>query len=173
MMHPSRLSRLTCLLRNGTTGIALCALLTGCGFQLRGQATLPFDTLYVAGTSPIANQIARAVRSGSQTRIASNPEDAHVTLEVLGEYRDRNILSLSSSGRVRELTLTYRVSYRLHNRKKNETISTADIQLRRELSYNDTDVIAKIEEEAQLFRDMQNDAVHQLVRRLQATRIDS
>ena len=35
------------------------------------------------------------------------------------------------------------------------------------------DVIAKEQEEALLYRDMQNDAVQQLVRRLQAARIDS
>ena len=153
-------------------GTALVAtLIAGCGFQLRGQASLPFDTLYVTGTSPLANQIWRAVRAGSQTRLTSNPADAQFTLEVLTEQRERNILSLSSTGRVREITLTYRVGYRLYNQTKKEAVPSSDILLRRDLSYNDTDVIAKEQEEALLYRDLQNDAVQQLMRRLQATPI--
>ena len=167
------LSRLSPLASRLSVSIALCAILTACGFQLRGQASLPFDSLYVSGSSQFVNQITRAVRAGSQTRITNNPKDAQVTLEILAEQRERAILSLSGSGRVREITLRYRVSYRLYDQKKNEAIPTSEILLRRDLSYTDTDVIAKEQEEALLYRDMQNDAVQQLVRRLQATRIDS
>src|SRR5258705_8905719 len=92
-------------------------LLSSCGFQLRGQASLPFDSLYVSGPVQFANQIARAVRAGSQTRITSNPQDAQAMLEILGELRERAILSLSSSGRAREITLSYRVSYRLYSQQ--------------------------------------------------------
>ena len=97
-----------------------CAwLLSACGFQLRGQASLPFDSLYVVGPAACSpSQIARAVRAGSQTRITDNPKDAQVTLEILAEQRERAILSLSSGGRVREITLTYRVTYRLYDQKK-------------------------------------------------------
>ena len=156
-----------------TAAAMLCMALAACGFQLRGQATLPFDTLYVSGPTLFANQVARAVRAGSQTRITSNPKDAQVRLEILGEQRNRAILSLSSGGRAREITLSYRVSYRLYDQKKNEYIQASEILLKRDLSYTDTDVIAKEQEEALLYRDMQNDAVQQLVRRLQAARIDS
>src|SRR5690242_15757077 len=84
-----------------TVAIALCAMVTACGFQLRGQVSLPFESLYVAGSTQFANQIARAVRAGSQTRVTNNPKDAQLNLEILAEQRERAILSLSSSGRVR------------------------------------------------------------------------
>ena len=45
--------------------------------------------------------------------------------------------------------------------------------LKRDLTYNDTDVIAKEQEEILLYRDMQSDAVQQLVRRLQTARVNS
>ena len=67
----------------------------------------------------------------------------------------------------------YRVSYRLYDQKNKEYIPPSEILLRRELSYSDTDVIAKEQEEGLLYRDMQSDAVQQLVRRLQVMRIDS
>ncbi len=150
----------------------LCMALAGCGFHLRGQATLPFESLHVTGSSQFASQVARAVRAGSQTRVTTNPKDAQVTLQILGELRERSILSLSSGGRVRELQLRYRVLYRLFDQSNKEYIPASEILLKRDLSYNDTDVIAKEQEEALLYRDMQNDAVQQLVRRLQGTRVD-
>ena len=152
-----------------------CLLLASCGFHLRGQAALPFESMYVqtGGPSSFASDLARAVRAGSQTRVTDNPQDAQVTLQIIAEGRERAILSLSGSGRVREITLRYRVSYRLYDRKNREHIAPSEILLRRDLSYSDTDVIAKEQEEALLFRDMQSDAVQQLVRRLQVTRIDS
>jgi LPS-assembly lipoprotein len=154
------------------TGV-LCMALTACGFHLRGMASLPFDSLYVAGSSQLASQIARTLRAGSQTRVTDNPNDAQVTLEIIGEQRERAILSLSSSGRVREITLIYRLSYRLYNRTSDQYMSPGEIVLRRDLSYTDTEVIAKEQEEVLLYRDMQNDAVQQLMRRLAATRVDS
>ena len=147
--------------------------LASCGFHLRGQASLPFESLYVSGTSVFANQLKRAVSACSKTRVTDNQKDAQVTLQILSEATERTILSLSSSGRVREITLRYRVSYRLYDQKYQEYIPPTEIQMRRDLSYSDTDVIAKEYEEGLLFRDMQNDAVQQLMRRLQATRIDS
>jgi LPS-assembly lipoprotein len=156
-------------------GVILVLLLAGCGFQLRGQSALPFESMYVQ-TSPgslFANELVRSVRASSQTRIANNPKDAQVILQILPELRERIILSLSGSGRVRELTLRYRVSYRLYDQNNKEYIPMSEISLRRDLSYSDTDVIAKEQEETLLYRDMQDDAVQQLLRRLQATRLDS
>jgi len=77
-------------------------LLAGCGFQLRGTATLPFSTLYVqaAPTSQFAVQLRRAVGAGSGTRIAERPEQAEVILQIVNELQEKQILSLSGGGRV-------------------------------------------------------------------------
>jgi LPS-assembly lipoprotein len=42
------------------------------------------------------------------------------------------------------------------------------VQLTRDVTYNDTDVLAKENEEQLLYRDMQADMVQQLMRRLSA-----
>ena len=151
---------------------ALCLTLVACGFHLRGQATLPFETMYVSGSPAFANQLSRAVRAGSNTRIVDNPKDAQVTLQILNERRDRVILSISGTGRVSELQLRYLVSFRLTDRESREYIPTSEVQLKRDLTYSDTDVLGKEQEEGLLFRDMQNDAVQQVVRRLQVARLD-
>ena len=153
--------------------VAAALLLSACGFKLRGEATLPFETLYVqaAPTSQFAVQLKRAVAAGSQTRIADSPKDAQVTLQILNELREKTILSLSGAGRVSEYQLRYRVSYRLYDGKATEYIPASEIVLQRDFSYSDQAALSKESEELLLFRDMQSDAVQQLVRRLQAAKL--
>ena len=150
----------------------LCLLLASCGFHLRGQAALPFETMYVSGSPGFRTLLTRAVRAGSNTRIVDNQKEAQVTVQVVGEQNDRVILSLSGSGRVREIQLRYRISYRLTDNDSREILPTTEVQLKRDLTYSDTDVLGKEQEEQLLIRDMRNDAVQQVVRRLQVARID-
>lgn len=152
-------------------GAMLCMALAACGFHLRGTAALPFDSIYVSGSPAFVSQITRAVRAGSQARVATNPKDAQVTLQILAESRERVILSLSAAGRVRELTLRYRVSYRLTDSKGIEYVPATEIILQRNLTYSDADVLGKEQEEALLYRDMQSDAVQQVVRRLEVAKL--
>ena len=153
----------------------MSVLLAACGFQPRGQATLPFSTLYVqaAPTSPFALQLKRAIRAGSATHIADRPEQAEVVLQILGELQEKEILSLGAGGRVREFQLRYRIRYRLTDEKNREHIPATEITLKRDYSFNDEQALSKESEEALLYRDMRNDAVQQLVRRLQAAKLQS
>ena len=145
-------------------------LLAGCGFQLRGTATLPFNTLYVEApqASFFVNQLRRVIGFGSKTRITNNQAEADATLQVVNELREKEILSLSAGGRVRELQLRYTVQYVVYDKNKNWITPPGEIMLRRDYSFNDQEQVSKESEEALLFRDMQSDAVQQLVRRLQA-----
>jgi len=161
IVHPSSLILLTSTV-----------LLASCGFHLRGQASLPFESLYISGAPVFANQIARSVRAGSHTRVTTDQKDAQVTLQILSELRERVILSLSAAGRVREITLRYSVSFRLTDAKGIEYVAPSQIVLRRDITYSDSDVLGKEQEEALLYRDMQNDAVQQIVRRLEVAKVD-
>jgi LPS-assembly lipoprotein len=145
-------------------------LLSACGFHPRGAATLPFETLYVQApqNSNFAAQLRRVIGNGSQTRITERPEDADATLQVLNELREKEILSLSAGGRVNELQVRYRVQYQVIDRNKIVISPPSEIVLRRDFSFNDQVQLSKEGEEALLYRDMQVDAVQQLVRRLQA-----
>ena len=151
---------------------ATALLLASCGFHLRGQASLPFESIYIVGSPTFTTPLARAVRAGSGTRISTNPKEADVTLQILGEARERSILSLSGAGRVQELQLRYRVNFRLTNKDGRELIAADEILLKRDLLYSDSDVLGKEQEEALLYRDMQTDAVQQVVRRLQVAHVN-
>ena len=147
---------------------AFCITLTACGFHLRGQATLPFETLYVdaSNDSSFATELKRALRSGTNIRLSDNPKDAEAIFQLVSETRDKQIQSVNTGGTVAEYELRMHVSFRLHDNKGRSWIVPTEINLKRDVSYNDTNVLAKDYEEAQLYKDMQSDAVQQVVWRL-------
>ena len=149
--------------------LVLALLLAACGFQLRGTAALPFDTLYMPSTAAgIALDLKRNIQSGTRTMVVDDPKQAQAVLEFVQELREKSILSLASTGRVREYQLRYRVMFRVHDGKGGEFLPVSTVQLTRDISFNDTDVLAKETEEQQLYRDMQFDMVQQIMRRLAA-----
>jgi LPS-assembly lipoprotein len=151
--------------------LAAACLITACGFQLRGAAALPFATLYLPGaTSGIALDLKRNIQSGSATRVVDDAKAAEALLEFSEETRAKEILSLSTAGRVREFRLIYRVRFRVGDGKGGEFLPPTTVVLTRSVTYDDTVALAKEAEEQLLFRDMQNDMVQQIMRRLAAAR---
>lgn len=147
-------------------------LLTGCGFHLRGQSDLPFNSVYIIAEegSPLATELKRMLRFTSGTRIQNSPKDADAVLEITEETRDKVILSLSGGGRVREYELRYRARFRVHDNANKDLLTPGEITLRRDFTYNDAQVLAKEAEESLLFRDMERDAAQQILRRLNSAR---
>lgn len=152
--------------------VVFCFFLAACGFQLRGQATLPFETLYISFPvgNPIGTDLRRFVKAGTSTRLVADPKSAQATLEVISAANERQIMSVSGGGRVREFELRYRVSFRLVDAKGVELIPVNEIALRRILPFTDAQVVAKEGEEAMLVREMQSDAAAQILRRLEAVK---
>ena len=147
---------------------ALFLLLAGCGFQLRGTADLPFDTLYMppTNTAGVALDLKRNIQAGTRTTVVDDPKKAEAILEFTQETREKHILSLAASGRVREFQLRYRVGFRVHDGKGGEFLPVSTVQLTRDVTFNDTQVLAKETEELLLYRDMQFDMVQQIMGRL-------
>jgi LPS-assembly lipoprotein len=142
-------------------------LLAGCGFQLRGSATVPFNTLYIPGaTGGIALDLKRNIEAGTQAKVVNDPKLADAVLDLFGENKEKIILSLTGTGRVREFRLRYTVNYRVHDGKGGEYVPRSVVQLTRDVTYSDTEILAKEAEEQLLFRDMQSDLVQQILRRL-------
>jgi LPS-assembly lipoprotein len=143
--------------------------LAGCGFQLRGTADLPFSTVYVPGaTGGIALDLARNIQAGTNAKVVSEPQAAEAILQFTVESREKEILSLTGTGRVREFRLRYRVGFRVHDGKGNDYVPQNTLEITRDVTFNDAEVLAKESEEQLLFRDMQGDMVQQIMRRLAA-----
>ena len=152
--------------------ILIALLLTACGFQLRGAQPLPFSSLYIAENWELGAALKRNIRALGSTQLAQTPQEAQAVLTSIGEAREKIILSLSATGRVREFQLRYRFAYRVHDLKGREFIPPTEIVLVRDISFSDERVLAKEQEEVLLYRDMQNDMVQQVLRRLAAAKIE-
>jgi LPS-assembly lipoprotein len=151
----------------------LAVLLSGCGFKLRGSDgtyNMPFHRIYLSfpDTSPLGIELKRNLRAADSVVIADKPEGADAQFIVMSEARGKQILSLNNLGRVREYLLTYTLTFRVLDPKGAELLRPTEITLRRNLAFNEQQVLAKESEEGLLYRDMQSDLVQQILRRLAA-----
>ena len=145
--------------------------LAGCGFQLRGAAKLPFDTVYIAAAAGgIALDLKRNIQAGTDAKVVDEAKKAEALLQFTREERQKVILSLTATGRVREFQLRYIVGFRVVDSKGDVFVPPSTIELTRDITFSDADVLAKESEEQLLYRDMQNDMVQQIMRRLAAAK---
>jgi LPS-assembly lipoprotein len=91
-----------------------------------------------------------------------------VIVDILGEAREKVIVALNASGQVREYQLRLKVRFRMRTPQGRELIAPSDILQERDISFNESAVLAKEAEESLLYRDMQSDIVQQLLRRIAA-----
>ncbi len=152
--------------------VAFATCLGACGFHLRGEASYPFQTLYLnsPGTLPLTTDLRRALEATGSAQLMPTADKAQVVLDVNSVDDDKHILSLSSGGKVFEFLLTKRVMFRVHDAEGNDWLPTSEVVVRRTYTYSDTEALAKEYEEQRLWRDMQADAVQQIVRRMQASK---
>lgn len=144
------------------------ALLSACGFHLRGQVGMPFGTLYLQTPnpgSPLAADLRRNLEANG-VRLTDTADKADVILDIAGERDDKQILTLGGSGRVTEYQLYYRVSLRAYDLKQQEWVPAEEVVIRRDYSYDDTRILAKEQEEAMLRQSMHSDMAQQIMRRL-------
>jgi LPS-assembly lipoprotein len=152
-------------------GIAVAGL-AGCGFQLRGATRVPYSSVYVQSPDPESPLVRRLGQTLQENAVqpGARAEDADAVLVLSREGRNRTILALSGGGRVREYRLNYTVSYSLNDRDGNPIYPESTIKLTRDFTYDDNLYLAKTAEEGLLYRDLEEDAVQQIMRRLRTSR---
>jgi len=153
-----------------TSAVAAVALV-GCGFKLRSSQTYAFQTLAV---TPERNGLVAAdlIRYFGKAIVPLVPvrgsEPPQVIVDILQEVRDKTVVGVNASGQVREFQLRLRLQFRVRLPDGRELIGLTEISQQRDISFNESAVLAKEAEEVLLFRDMQNDILQQLLRRLAA-----
>lgn len=153
--------------------VLLCAtLLSACGFKLRGEVDLPYSSLYIAlpESNTLRAKLARSIRAGSKTVVADSAGEAQATFAITRDFMSKDILSLNSAGRVREYQLIRTFDFRVADATGRELIPPGQIVVRRDITFDDSQVLAKEAEEVLLVRDMEDDLVQQVLRRLAASK---
>jgi len=158
--------------------LAVALTVSACGFHLRGDGghyTLPFPSIYVGlpESSPLAIDLKRNIRANGGTTVVNSLKEADGVIEVLSnpeKTKTKTILSLNSNGRVRQYLLTYSIVFRVLDRQGKELLAPTSITLTRPIDFNETQLLAKEQEEALLYKDMQTDLVQQMMRRIAAVK---
>lgn len=146
-------------------------VLGGCGFKLRGSQKFAFSTIAIMPNpgGSVAIELRRSF--GGAVRVLAPDEPlnkAQVVLDILQEQREKTVVGVNSSGQVREFQLRIRVRFRVRTPQGQELAPDSEILQQRDISFNESAVLAKEAEEGLLYRDMQSDIVQQLMRRLAA-----
>lgn len=148
-------------------------LLAGCGWRLRGEQNFAFETVAVTPerggvvASDLARYLGARIRPLVPTAGGQAPD---VVVDILQEVREKVVVGVNASGQVREFQLRITVKFRMRTPQGRELIPETEISQQRDISFNESAVLAKEAEEGLLYRDMQADIVQQLLRRLAAVK---
>ena len=146
--------------------------LGGCGFALRMPPKLSFRSLALTGfekRSPLADDLRRQI--GAQVTVLDDASKAEVVLHAIADQRQKSVVASTAAAQVRELQLRLRFEFRVVTPDGRELMPRVQLLLSRDMSYSETFALAKEQEEAELFRDMQADVVSQVMRRLASIRV--
>ena len=153
------------------------AVVAGCGFHLRQAPNYAFSTLFVnlPENDAMGASLRRNIASSGQVTVITDVRDvekAQVIYEPTLNVREKVILGRTSTGAIREYQLRLRYRFRLRTQGGKELISDTDAEifLTRDINFNETGALSKESEEALLYRDMENDLIQQILRRLAAVR---
>jgi len=142
-------------------------MIVACGFQLRGSIEADFESVHVYGGSDGLNK--HLIKRFKQSGIKILTKDPEKTIEILNDRLDKRILSLNSSGSVKEFELTYLVSYRFKS-LNNAWSDEIKKEVIRDYTYDDNDRVAKELEEKNLVQGMRDEIVRSIVSQISVSR---
>ena len=153
------------------------AVLPACGFKLRGSVALPFDSIFV--DSPVGSvvgvEVTRQLRAlaaaQGTTKILTKPEGAALTINILSELNEKEVVGFSTSGRQREYQLRLRLRYLALDAKGKVIGEESELVIRRDVSTIDSQLTAKTQEDVLLYQSMQSDMAQQLLTRIAAIKV--
>ncbi len=149
-----------------------CVLFTlaACGFRPRTPTSYGFKTIYISSApSPLLKELQRALAGQRDIEVIQDPrqrERADLQFDLLQELKEKVVIGRTATGGVREFQLRLRVRFRVRNQAGIERIADTELLQQRDISFIETNVLAKEEEEILLYRNMQTDIISQILLRL-------
>jgi LPS-assembly lipoprotein len=157
------------------SALLLVTLLGACGFHLRGLGdstprAFPFSRLYIDSQLPVAQQLATALKAYPNVSVVDSAKDADAMLRIIDEKRNKDLSAIDRSGDANEYRLTYTVTAQLWI---NGAQVSRDIVLSqsRTLTYNNSAVLGKDQEETLLWNDMARNVAQLMIFRLSNTQM--
>ena len=160
-------------IRRTLLGLIITAPLSGlmaCGYRLRGMVDLPFKVIAIVGnpSPPLRADLQTAILTGTDIKVAINPKDADLILEVTNEINGREILAYNSNGQVSAYRLTIRVTFRAYDITGGDIVPESEIYMTRDMDFSNTTVLATDVQQQQFLALMRKDLALQILRRISA-----
>ena len=137
--------------------LGLILIISACGFQLRGDINANFDSISISGgTSSFNKTLQRKFRQAGIT--ITSASDAEKNVEIIKNSFTKTILTLTGTGAVSEYQLDYIVTYRFKSKDGSWNLPIT-IETSRTYTYDDSDILAKDEEEKRLVSGMEDQLI--------------
>ena len=156
--------------RNIFVALLLTALVTGCGWQLRGKGMLPegLETLHVVSRDPqgeLAVDLSRALASAGVT-ITDSAANSDLILSILRERSMVRVATVNEQARISEQELTEQAEFTVINRAGEVVMPRSVVSVERIFEYDENNVLATQDERELIRREMRRDLVSQILNRL-------
>jgi LPS-assembly lipoprotein len=151
--------------------LAVAVLAAGCGFRLQGASHLPagLDSVHVATRDRLTSfavELSRGLEriGASQAAVAG---EADAVVRVTRDRSGRRVLSVSARNTPQEYEIFYEVEFAI-DRGGAQVVPPQRLQLTRNISFDESELLAKDREEEILREAMARDLADLVLRRLES-----
>jgi len=155
----------------GLFALAPIGGLVACGYRLRGMVDLPFKVIAITGSPspPLRADLQTAILTGTDAKVAINPKDADLILDIISDINGREILAYNSNGQVSAYRLNIRVGFRAYDVAGADVVPEAEIYMTRDMDFSVSTVLATDVQMQQFLSLMRRDLAVQILRRVAAS----
>jgi LPS-assembly lipoprotein len=162
------------LFRRTMLGLLALAPITGlvaCGYRLRGMVDLPYKVIAITGnpSPPLRTDLQTSILTGTDAKVAINPKDADLILEITSDLNGREILAYNANGQVSAYRLNIRVGFRVYDNFGADVVPEAEIYMTRDMDFSVSTVLASDAQMVQFLSLMRRDLAVQILRRVAAS----
>jgi LPS-assembly lipoprotein len=159
------------LFRRTMLGLLVLAPITGlvaCGYRLRGMVDLPYKVIAITGnpSPPLRTDLQTSILTGTDAKVAINPKDADLILEITSDLNGREILAYNANGQVSAYRLNIRVGFRVYDNFGADVVPEAEIYMTRDMDFSVSTVLASDAQMVQFLSLMRRDLAVQILRRV-------
>ena len=155
----------------GFLALAPVSGLIACGYRLRGMVDLPFKVIAITGSPspPLRTDLQTAILTGTDAKVAINPKDADLILEITSDLNGREILAYNANGQVSAYRLNIRVGFRAYDNFGSDVVPETEIYVTRDMDFSVSTVLASDAQMQQFLSLMRRDLAVQVLRRVAAS----
>jgi LPS-assembly lipoprotein len=150
--------------------LCLLALITGCGFRLRGAVELPpiLKETYIKARDPYSG-VARELRTVLQSagaRLVESPSAATAVIHITSRRSERRTLAVGTSGRASEFELFEEVTFALNDPGGEVLLQPQSINTTRAIVFDPNEALGKVSEAEETRIQMRRDLARQMITRI-------